>query len=298
MTISGTIVVCLALLLLGVSGYVIWRFDPTRLYDHLARTMVQMAIAVATVFVAFTIFDKQLHQRNTEEQQREHLIVSSYLRSKILEAQTNYTSKGSPLIGAVDIKCDINLDSCVNDPAQLDETASAMTRWVQPQHWDTIDQALVADKAEVWQLMRSAPLVELKYFNRIIAAIEMLENEARPLRWTLKRWQAAGSKELARARRADLIVDYVSLVQQQSRGILATVRTVCIFNDLLKQIEKGVATSNYDDKNASCSPESTPFDDFFQEWQSGRERTFKERRDDLERALGAGTSAASHRHSK
>jgi NADH:ubiquinone oxidoreductase subunit 6 (subunit J) len=70
MSTNGIIVLSIAIVVLLASVWIMWRYDRPKFFDHISRSLVQMAIAATTVFVAFTILDKQFAQRSQEEMER------------------------------------------------------------------------------------------------------------------------------------------------------------------------------------------------------------------------------------
>jgi type II secretory pathway pseudopilin PulG len=75
-----------AVAFLAGSAWIIWRYDPSRIWDHFARSLVQTAIAVISVLVAFVLFEQQLMQQDTRMRLQQARSAVSTLRSIIVSA--------------------------------------------------------------------------------------------------------------------------------------------------------------------------------------------------------------------
>jgi hypothetical protein len=268
---TALFIVVVAISLFAISLFVVWRFDTARIYDHIARSLVQMAIAIATVFVAFAILDKQLEQRDREEKQKEQLIVSSFMHSKILEAQSIYISKRADvLIKSTLIKCDRKMEACkVRDPKRRYEAAEELKRLIFRDP-NALDLTLAVNRAEVWQLIRSAPLVDKSYFHGLLSVFDTLEERTSSFHRVLRTWDKFRS-EFETIPIDTKIELYEQLVLAQSVAILSTLRAVCHIEDVLLVLETG-KQEGYDPMNVDCSSaKDSALGEFLRNWKSSQD---------------------------
>jgi hypothetical protein len=85
-----------AAVLLAGSAWIIWRYDPPRIWDHFARTLVQAAIAMVSVLVAFVLFEQQFAQQDTRLKLQQARSTVATLRSIMVSAAEQ--SRDIPLL--------------------------------------------------------------------------------------------------------------------------------------------------------------------------------------------------------
>jgi hypothetical protein len=179
------------------------------------------------------------------------------------------------LVNSSLVKCDVNMDACQTDRFRDKVVADYFVKLLHPDTTFTLDVTTRVDRAEIWQLMRAAPLIDQKYFTRIIAILNKADNEAAPVRDGIRKYVEQPTLYYAYDDQLKAL-EYGNFISQQSRGVWGMVRAVCSFNNLIKELETGKDTKDYDEQSVTCPPESTTFDDFFQHWRWSRDREFKE----------------------
>ena len=78
------------------SAWIIWRYDPPRIWDHFARTLVQTTIAIVSVLVAFALFEKQFTQQDARLKSQQARSTVATLRSTMVSAAEQ--SRDIPLL--------------------------------------------------------------------------------------------------------------------------------------------------------------------------------------------------------
>src|ERR1700676_4334549 len=99
-----------------ISFLLIGFLDRPRLWDHFAWTIVQSAIAAATVTGAIIIFETQLAERDAQTLQQQKWVASSFIRTNILQLVAR--SKQAALMGARSPECDPD-KPCKMTPEQI-----------------------------------------------------------------------------------------------------------------------------------------------------------------------------------
>ena len=146
-----------------------------------------------------------------------------------------------------------------------------------PRGLDDLDVTWTANRTEILQLMRSAPLVHEKYFNSILAITNRADSDTSNLRDILKRYRERPARlELKDFDDKNIAEEYAKLVLSQSKAILGILRGVCGLSNLLNEIKTGKDTEGFDMRNITCPPDSDPFSDFIASWKASREQQFKE----------------------
>lgn len=79
-----SLVAVIAILLAGTSFWIIYKYDRNRFYDHLARTMTQTAIGVASVAMAVWLFTQQSQLQNGRQFSQQANVTAAVLRSVIV----------------------------------------------------------------------------------------------------------------------------------------------------------------------------------------------------------------------
>jgi hypothetical protein len=153
-----------------ISFLLIGFLDRPRLWDHFARTLVQSAIAVATVTGALYIFEKQLAERDGQTLQQQKWVASSFLRTNILQLVAR--SKQAALMGARSSECDPD-KPCKLNPEQVVSVMRQDLDGITEQSLTDLHFALPIDRREYWQMIRSAgPLIPDAFFDKLMEGVD------------------------------------------------------------------------------------------------------------------------------
>ncbi|MBR1208756.1 MULTISPECIES: hypothetical protein [unclassified Bradyrhizobium] len=265
------------LLLLGTSVAVIAFKDPNKLWDHLARSLVQMGIAIASVFVAIELFQTQLQERDTQALQQQKLVVISFLQSKLLEVELAYRSKYDQfLLNADFIRCDKALKGCDFD---RDRNIESREQLQLSRDLKNSDYSPPLKQMEVWTLMRSAPLIDQSYFKQLASAFGVAESSAAVMQrklFEIEHPKPPPKSEFARAMASWLggfDADYAMLALAQAEEIQSTLRAVCVMSQVMTNLD--VAPRAVDDRSISCPPHSDAYWNFLASLEASSRRQLR-----------------------
>jgi len=256
----------LALFLLSV--FLLWKFDRSRLWDHFARTLVQVAVATATVAVAITIFEKQLSERDAQTLQQQRWVISSYLRSKIMEATADYRKK-STLIESRLYECDDSIQDCTVYPERIVYGLREKLAGYE-QSPSQLDFSINTNRNDVWQILRSSPLIKEDIFNKLLALLDQYDRD-----WSLAHVSIVFT--LADYRRekqsyeqglvpAGSLQSYDTKFEElQAREVEAALKAICKMSDLINELNGGQSrpAQAITDNSEICPPFSDAFARFF-----------------------------------
>lgn len=288
MFVDLTTIAIIVLALLGASILVILLLDRARIYDHIARSAVQLAIALATVFVAYTIYEAQVAQRKAEELEKERRIVLSFLRSTIFEIQSGFFSPQTTyLIRSPEVACHQDLAGCQQNNFQRKPGANAFKNLLTPSALTDLNPITTFNRGEVWQIMRLAPQIKESYFTQILEVMRKADSDASFFREDLKLLSTKASEFKSYDDEAASF-EFAKVVAHQSQAIAGMNLAICSLNNLhsdlsAKEEKKLYVTQKYGPDNLSydaaalsCAPYSDDFDHFKKAWKASTEREFKE----------------------
>lgn len=101
--------------LVATSLWLVWRHDRSRLWDHVARSLVQVALAVGSVGVAFLLFDRQMQQIDRRNLRQQALFASVTVRGTVYRLVEDFETQPQLYSVAHRFDCD--------DPASCPPTA-------------------------------------------------------------------------------------------------------------------------------------------------------------------------------
>lgn len=167
--IAITVIVVVVLLLVASIGTIrIW--DSPRTADHVARTLVQTAIAIATVTGAIILFEKQLGERDAQALQQQKWVASSFLRSNILQLVAR--SRQAALMSGRMAKCEPD-QPCKMTPEEIVLTLREDLDNLNDESQKDLYFALPIDRKEYWQMVRNAgPLIPDDFFDNLMESVE------------------------------------------------------------------------------------------------------------------------------
>jgi len=97
--------VALAVSLAAASVWVIWKFDPARKWDHVARTMTQFGIGIVSVLIAVVIFLQQAHQQDARLFAQQANLSAAFIRSIIVALGLDVKELLSLDMQTMELKC-------------------------------------------------------------------------------------------------------------------------------------------------------------------------------------------------
>jgi len=102
--------------LVGASLWVMWRHDRGRLWDHLARSLVQIALAVGSVGVAFVLFEQQMALMDQRAVRQQALSASVTLRAVARRLTEEFEAQ--PQLYSAAYRFDCDQPTCSLTPAE------------------------------------------------------------------------------------------------------------------------------------------------------------------------------------
>jgi hypothetical protein len=160
----------LVVALFAISVFLISKKDPTRYWDHCARTLVQSGIAIATLTSAIFIFQTQLAERDAQTLQQQRSAASSFLRSNVLQLVAR--SKQAVLMSGRMAKCEPD-KPCQMTPEEIVSTLREDLDNLNDETQKDLHFALPVDRKEYWQMVRNAgPLIPDDFFDKLMEGID------------------------------------------------------------------------------------------------------------------------------
>jgi hypothetical protein len=267
-TIATTLII--VILFFGLSFYLIWRFDPGRIWDHFARSLVQGALAISTVLVAIVIFQQQLEQHDAQNLQQQQLAVAAQMRSSILQLANR-----AKLVDAYDppFWCDVSTRVCRSYAIFGEHEIAARVR----EHLDgLVDDnsrlvrfhfALPVDQGEYWQLVRANPLVSEKFFEGYLENLDNYSSDVKAdhesMLEILNEYKKEKTNHDADLVPRETLLSYAAELArlQVSEGHSVTA-FVCYLLDRTKELQsKPHKALGFDKENTLCPPHSETFEE-------------------------------------
>jgi type II secretory pathway pseudopilin PulG len=256
-------------LFLALSVTIVLLFDRPRIWDHLARSLVQIAIAIATVVVAISLFQKQLAERDEQNVVQQNQLVSAYLRSAILQQLANYKKKSPVMLEERLSKCDVAIAPCEQNPER--QYFSMQSRLENFDSFPSLHYfSIVIDRNEIWRLMRSSPLVVEEILTRLSSYVDSYEAGATTIRLdmgVIQRKYRDSKAKYDGYLPANLMEDYLEEIAiTQAKDVNVSILFVCRMSNLMVQLkEQRPLNSPGDstDQSLSCPPYTDDFNRFF-----------------------------------
>ncbi|MGJ5180853.1 hypothetical protein ACQR16_22810 [Bradyrhizobium oligotrophicum] len=264
----------ITLILLASSIAIIARNDPNKLWDHLARSLVQIGIAIATVSVAITLFEKQISERDLQSASQQKLLAASFLQAHIrqLIARSKF-----PVGMAFEYWDCPEKSECT--PREADEESIKLKLDRAIESPDTLLYSKEIDKKDLWQLVRASPLLPDQFFDHLLENLDDFELDddlaEAFISVVLQEYSAERSKS-SEGVSSDAINKYVAqLVKLQAREARAVSQLICYLSDRVSELRKGTSSDLRFDVTPEiplCPPHTDGFRTLFEATAKHRQK--------------------------
>jgi hypothetical protein len=205
-------------LLLGASSFYFIRKDKSdRIWDHTARSLVQLSVAAVTVAVAFALYEKQLAEQDQRLARQQSRAASAILRSLIDTLREPLELTPALFNRAIQFPCE-RINEC-NDVYRL-------VYDLQKQTFDTMDRegpgrflaAQSGYRDDVRALLRTSAALSEELSDSLISASG-----------TYERWRSGYIEK-----QVEIVAKYQTMLPKHDGGLIPTADLSALYLDLAR----------------------------------------------------------------
>lgn len=258
------IVLALAAGLFGLSVTVIWTRDRPRIWDHLARSLVQGAIAIVTVLVAMHLFERQLAELEARQNRQQVATASAILRAHMITLGDRYRT----IVKFYSLICEDEPNSefmpCASQPRPTDLKRDYLERT----DFDFMEINEPITKSASWDTFRTTTGMDENAVALLLLYTRVYTDGVYIRRVDMSDAYQRFAAELKKAGTAAMIDEDVidELYLQMSRAQAWSIRNVVRYVCDIKRVDNLIRTSGKIDLielarigEQECAPYSDPF---------------------------------------